>query len=57
MLQKDQYLSVYDMQCDGRNRRYYKITDDGHNLLDRTKSEWNDYSKKLDVIFNGEEER
>ena len=56
-LQKDQYLSVYDMQCDGRNRRYYKITDDGHNLLDRTKSEWNDYSKKLDVIFNGEEER
>ena len=56
-LQKDQYLSVYDMQCDGRNRKYYKITADGHSLLDRTKSEWNDYSKKLDLIFNGEEER
>lgn len=26
-LQKDQCLEVYDMQFDGRNRRYYKVTD------------------------------
>ena len=25
-LQKDQCLEVYDMQFDGRNRRYYKVT-------------------------------
>ena len=28
-LQKDQCLEVYDMQFDGRNRRYYKVTDRG----------------------------
>ena len=28
-LQKDDCLEVYDMQIDGRNRRYYKITEKG----------------------------
>ena len=54
-LQKDQYLSVYDMQYDGRNRRYYKITDSGHVLLNQTIDEWNTYSSKLNTIFKGEE--
>ena len=26
-LQKDACLEVYDMECGGRNRRYYKITE------------------------------
>ena len=25
-LQKDQCLEAYDMECAGRNRRYYKVT-------------------------------
>ena len=25
-LQKDQCLMVYDLECAGRNRRYYKVT-------------------------------
>ena len=28
-LQKDECLEVYDRQFDGRNRRYYKVTDKG----------------------------
>ena len=28
-LQKDECLEVYDRQFDGRNRRYYKVTDRG----------------------------
>ena len=28
-LQKDECLEVYDMQFDGRNRRYYKVTEKG----------------------------
>ena len=28
-LQKDDCLEVYDMECGGRNRRYYKITEKG----------------------------
>ena len=26
-LQKDQCLMVYDLECAGRNRRYYKVTE------------------------------
>lgn len=26
-LQKDDCLAVYDMECAGRNRRYYKVTE------------------------------
>ena len=28
-LQKDDCLAVYDMECAGRNRRYYKVTEKG----------------------------
>lgn len=28
-LQKGEYLEVYDRQFDGRNRRYYKVTESG----------------------------
>lgn len=45
-LQKDQYLAVYDLECGGRNRRYYKLTDAGAVKLEDYKREWADYSKK-----------
>ena len=32
-LQKDDCLETYDRAIDGRNRRYYKITDAGRNQL------------------------
>lgn len=33
-LQKDECLEVYDMQFDGRNRRYYKVTEkEWHSLI------------------------
>ncbi|NTV77856.1 MAG: helix-turn-helix transcriptional regulator, partial [Clostridiales bacterium] len=28
-LQKDECLEVYDLECAGRNRRYYKLTERG----------------------------
>lgn len=28
-LQKDECLQIYDMECAGRNRRYYRITEKG----------------------------
>lgn len=54
-LQKDNCLSVYDMQFDGRNRRYYKITESGRILLNTTISEWDTYSSKLNAIFKMED--
>ena len=52
-LQKDQCLEVYDMQFDGRNRRYYKVTDRGLAQLNLYREEWKVYSKKISEIFEG----
>lgn len=52
-LQKDQCLEVYDMQFDGRNRRYYKVTNRGMAQLNLYREEWKVYSKKISEIFEG----
>ena len=52
-LQKDEYLEVYDRQFDGRNRRYYKVTDEGRARLNMYRTEWNDYSAKISELFEG----
>lgn len=53
-LQKDGYLETYDMEFDGRNRRYYKITSNGMILVDNYRSGWLEYRKKIDSILMGE---
>lgn len=53
-LQKDGYLKTYDMEFQGRNRRYYKITNDGVILLDKYRSEWINYKKSVDQILLGQ---
>ena len=50
-LQKDECLEVYDMECGGCNRRYYKITEKGRTQLNQYISEWYRYSAKLNGIF------
>lgn len=52
-LQKDECLEVYDVACNGRNRRYYKITADGSVQLNLYEFEWKQYSKKITDIFTG----
>ena len=52
-LQKDECLEVYDMECAGRNRRYYKVTEKGRAQLNLYISEWYRYSAKLNSIFEG----
>lgn len=48
-------LEVYDVECAGRNRRYYKITDAGRAQLLLYRREWADYSSKISLLFSGEE--
>lgn len=50
-LQKEECLEVYDLQCDGRNRRYYKVTEKGMAQLNLYKIEWKNYAKKIQEIF------
>ncbi len=52
-LQKNGHLVVYDMECAGRNRRYYKTTPQGEMQLKQYRSEWMTYSKKITEIFEG----
>lgn len=52
-LQKDECLEVYDRQFDGRNRRYYKVTDRGMAQLQLYRSEWKIYSRKISAILEG----
>lgn len=52
-LQKDECLEVYDRQYDGRNRRYYKVTEKGAVMLELYRTEWQKYSRKISEIFEG----
>ena len=46
-LQKDDCLETYDKQIDGRNRRYYRITESGRAQLNLYRGEWNSYMQKI----------
>lgn len=52
-LQKDECLIVYDQECAGRNRRYYKITERGSAQLSLYENEWKRYSEKITSMFEG----
>lgn len=54
-LQKDGCLFVYDVECGGRNRRYYRITEEGRKKLEEYRNEWQEYSTNITKLFMGEE--
>lgn len=50
-LQKDDCLSVYDRECGGRNRRYYRITERGCRQLSLYQQEWSSYITKINQLL------
>lgn len=52
-LQKDECLETYDQQIDGRNRRYYRITDQGKDKLEMYREEWDVYTQRIDSLLKG----
>lgn len=53
-LQKEGYLAAYDQAYAGRNRRYYTITPTGQQRLALCRSEWSEYSQKIEnLLFGG----
>lgn len=56
-LQKEGCMVVYDRECGGRNRRYYKITEQGRAKREEYRKEWEEYSSKISALFSGEELR
>jgi len=55
-LQKDDCLETYDQQFNGRNRRYYRITERGGAQLNLYRNEWMSYASKVTGIFEGKSE-
>ena len=52
-LKKDELVTVYDMPYNGRNRRYYSITDAGRGKLAEYRIEWEEYKSIIDSIMGG----
>ena len=52
-LQKEGLLRTYDEPFQGRNRRYYAITEAGLAQYRTYAQEWEDYKTKLDKLIGG----
>ena len=52
-LLQSKLLASYDEQFDGRNRRYYKLTDFGKNALNVYRADWLNYKNNVDSFLNG----
>lgn len=50
-LEKDGCLTVFNQEFNGRNRKYYKVTQTGMIQLNLYRQEWEIYSKKINSIL------
>ena len=50
-LQTGEYLTAYDMPHNGRNRRYYRITQRGHEQHETCKQAWTQFKGRIDSIL------
>ena len=55
-LQQAGYLGTYDQPCQGRNRKYYYITDLGKDQQSYYVGEWKKFRKEVEGILLGGEE-
>lgn len=53
-LQNKGYLRTYDKQYNGRNRRYYCITENGKMQIQTFLNDWENYKRVLDKIIGGD---
>ena len=50
-LLKEACLETYDLAIDGRNRRYYRITESGRLQLNLYRGEWSSYCRRISTIL------
>ncbi len=53
-LQKEEYVITYDQPYNGRNRRYYSITEKGRQKFLEYKYDWQEYKDNIDKIMMGD---
>ncbi|RMC56757.1 PadR family transcriptional regulator [Lactobacillus sp. ESL0261] len=56
-LKKNNCLTTYDEPYQGRNRRYYHITDEGIKLLNTIQDEWQDFSARVNQVLGGQNDQ
>lgn len=52
-LQEHNCVTAYDEQHQGRNRKYYQITENGKEQYQILVKEWENYKKEVDQIVEG----
>lgn len=52
-LQKDGYLRTYDKTFQGRNRRYYTVTEKGREQFQQFYDQWKRMRVKIDKVMDG----
>lgn len=52
-LQKDGYLRTYDKTFQGRNRRYYMVTEKGREQFQQFYDQWKRMRVKIDEVMDG----
>lgn len=52
-LQKEELCMTYDQPYQGRNRRYYRITEKGEAQLSDYLKQWNDYKNAVQRLLDG----
>ena len=54
-LQKDGCLTTYDQPTNGRNRRYYALTDKGREMYGAYAAQWVDFRASIDLLLENRE--
>ncbi len=54
-LQKESLCRTYDKPYQGRNRRYYSITEEGREKLKEYRLQWLDYKTAIDTFLDDDE--
>ncbi|AEV95818.1 PadR family transcriptional regulator [Pediococcus claussenii] len=52
-VKKQGLVTTYDEPTNGRNRRYYRITNEGRTKLDETRQEWIQFSENVNNLLLG----
>lgn len=53
-MQKAGYLETYDQPFQGRNRRYYRLTNAGQTQSRLYREEWDSFKNGIDCLMKGE---
>ncbi|MDR1589362.1 MAG: PadR family transcriptional regulator [Oscillospiraceae bacterium] len=52
-LQTQQCLETYDTPHEGRNRRYYRLTETGRRMLGELREDWGEFKRRVDDVLDG----